>query len=51
MWGIGNDTDNYIDGTNILSAILSWSTPLERDKKAGNVKTIKLERAMITSQS
>ena len=23
IWGIGNDADNYIDGTNILSAILS----------------------------
>ena len=21
IWGIGNDADNYIDGTNILSAI------------------------------
>ena len=23
IWGIGNDADNCIDGTNILSAILS----------------------------
>jgi hypothetical protein len=23
IWGIGNDADNYIDGANILSTILS----------------------------
>ena len=42
IWGIGNDADNYMDGSNNLSAILNLIHP---QKKRIKKKTLFLQRA------